>query len=261
MNNMNTLLLVGFPKVGNTMCRFLILNYFRIKNFGVTRTLTYEELSIEQPHRIERDVMNSYNLFGYTPFQFKEGYPHLYHTHVGANPTYGFYFKKFDKICYLLRNPYDTMISYHYYLSNRKQPFMRFSEKKRKLFMNVENFSMYAIEKYVRHFLSIYKMVDLFLHYEEIKQDPKREFTKLLKLFGISIDQHVLQKAIEMSSFESIKQMGRKTHQASGLSKAYQGEFTRDGRVGQYKEIMSDELIKYITTKFKKVQDKLKKVK
>ena len=242
---MNTVLLCGFPKTGNTWIRFIVMNYFNILNHGATETLTYKELIRIQRHRIEYDLPG-YKKDNYKPFEFDEGFPPVYHTHVSCIKPYTDYFDKFDKIVYILRNPYDTMISYYHYLTNRDKPFNgRHSEEETEYLLNMDFFIRYYLSNYLSHILITKPKASLVLDYDKLRKDPTL-FRSLIEIFGIEVNENILKKAIEISSFDSIKAMGRKTNQKYGLATSYRGEFTRNGNTGQYKRILSPEMIEYI---------------
>jgi MoaA/NifB/PqqE/SkfB family radical SAM enzyme len=230
------------------------MNYFNILNNGAEKTLTYKELSKIQRHRLERDV-TGYDKDGYKPFEFDDGFPRFYHTHVSYNTKYGKYFDCFDKVVYLIRNPYDTMVSYYYYLANRDKPFNgRFDHIKTAHLLHIENFVKHYLPNYLTHVWETKFRADLVLDYDKLKEKfGDFGFYNLIELFGDRVNTNVLGKAIKMSSFDSIKKMGRETNQQYGLADSYKGEFTRDGRTGQYKEVLSDTVIHFIKTEYDKM--------
>lgn len=260
-NGLNSVLLCGYPKTGNTWARFVILNYFNIVNHNAKKTLTYKELTKIQSHRVERDVKKEYKKFEYNPFQFEEGFPPLYHTHVSkGNWKYGEYFNKFDKLCYLYRNPCDTMISYYHYLMDRDNPFKgRKPRMKVQLLKNLQTFVKYYISEYIQHIKETMPHADLVLRYNELREDPYL-FRDAIDLFGVRVSEEALEKAISFSSFDSIKRMGRETNQTYGLAKSYRGEFTRDGRVGQYKTILTNETIQFIKIKIREMNNEMREM-
>lgn len=205
-----------------------------------------------QRHRIERDA-TGYKKDDYKPFEFDKGFPSFYHTHVSYNTRFGHYFDKFDKIVYLMRNPFDTMISYYHYQSNRIKPFNgRFDAKKTERLLNMDNFIKYYLPNYLTHIWETKFKADLVLDYDVLRRESF-DFYKLLSLFEDNVNIEVLMEAIEMSSFDSIKKMGEESNQQYGLAKTYKGEFTRDGRSGQYNEVLSKEMVDYITKEYDKI--------
>lgn len=236
------ILLCGFPKTGNSWLKFVICNYVSILSHGAKFTLSYSQLNDIFKHPIS-----------------------LHHTHIpfSGKLTYGSvknipeYYSKFDKIIYICRNPYDTMISFWHYLKNRDPPFnllkknlnMEMIEE----FSSLKGFVEYFLPLYIDHVKSTRHRADLILNYDELRKNPN-DFKKVIKLiFDDEINEEVFEKAIEMSSFENIRKMGIEMDQKHGLAKDYLGHFARDGRSGQYKEVMDAHLIQYIETEWNKV--------
>ena len=167
---MKSVLVCGFPKTGNTWTRFVVMNYFNILNNDAKKTLTYKELSKIQRHQIEKDV-SGHKSDDYKPFEFEEGFPPFYHTHVSYNNKFGYYFDKFDKIVYLIRNPCDTMVSYYYYLTNREKPFNgRFNKQKTENLLLMDNFVKYYLPNYLTHIWETKFRADLILDYDTLKE-------------------------------------------------------------------------------------------
>lgn len=122
----NRILLVGIQKSGTTWTRFVIFNYWNILKNGAQKTLTFDEL--EAIH-ILRKKKGFYYL--------DDGFPEVHHTHFPYDgvgfmkiiPETSKWFDDFDKLIYVYRNPFDTMISYHKFMFNRDEiPYHRISE-------------------------------------------------------------------------------------------------------------------------------------
>ena len=235
------ILLCGFPKTGNTWLKFVITNYATISSHGAKFTLTYTQLD---------------NIFK-NPIS-------LHHTHVplsgkliyGSVKNIPEYYNRFDKIIYIWRNPYDTMISFWHYLKNRDPPFNLLKENFNieliEQFETLQGFTEYFLPLYIDHIESNRKRADLVLNYDELRKNPN-EFKKVIKLiFDDEVNEEVFKQTIEMSSFENIRKMGIETNQKHGLAKDYLGHFARDGRSGQFKEVMDAHLVQYIETEWNK---------
>jgi hypothetical protein len=244
---LNKILLVGIQKSGNSWVRFVIFNYFNILNNRATKTLTWDEL--QKPHldRLEKGVDYEYN----------DGFPLVFHTHLSydGHGIFDFYsetpkyFAKFDKIIYIYRNPFDTMISYWHFMMDRNgDPFGdgivgEELDKLRKL----EGFVEFYLPKWIYHVKTTRNLADLILDYDQLRKNPNL-FAKAITLIDNGMI-HIknFNEALEMSSFSSIKRMSEEVGNIGGLgSPYYKGYFCRDGRSGQYKEVMSQELINYI---------------
>lgn len=260
----NKVLICGYPKVGNTWTRFVIFNYYNILNHGAKKTLSYQQLSDINRHRPEwdcdgRDIGGS---VPYKPFVFDEGFPSVYHTHhaydgsvaLGKRSEVGEYFKKFDKLIYVYRNPYDTMISSWHFRMNRNFPFKGiFDDEIIEKFKKLEGFVKYFLPIYLHHIKVTKPHADLVLDYDYLRKQPEAFYHALVLIVGLKdFKPKILQKAIEMSSFGNIKKMGIESNQKHGMAGAYRGHFTRDGKSGQYLSVMSKELIEWIRNEFKK---------
>lgn len=246
---MNRILLCGIQKVGNSWTRLIIFNYFNIRDNNATETLTWDELRAIHDLR-RRKVQDAYKL---------DGFPNINHTHISYNGT-GFavqynkkqlneYFNQFDKLIYIYRNPYDTMISYHRFIFNRDEiPYKAIKmHKKQKL----EDFTKYYLQRFINHVKETMYQADVVLNYDKLRKDPSG-FIEAIKLVDGTIDIDIFHKSIKMSSFDNIKKMSDRVKQPYGAGgPLYNGYFCRDGRTGQYKEIMSKELIEYIRNECK----------
>lgn len=296
---MTRVLICGIQKTGNTWVRFVIFNYFNILDHKATKTLTFDELKVIHMLRKKKGF-----------YHLDDGFPEVHHTHFPYNgvgfmkiiPETSKWFDDFEKLIYIYRNPFDTMISYHKFIFNRdKIPYHRISElhervaniKKNiekhrnqikasktekwtyflydeierkeqiikrlehtlegscdmKKLVKLEDFTKYYLEKFINHVKSTRDRADVVLNYDELRKNPIG-FKKAIELVvgEGNVDMEIFNKAIEMSSFDNIKKMSDEVNQPYGVGgPLYKGYFCRDGRSNQYKEIMSKELIEYIT--------------
>lgn len=244
-----SILLVGFPKCGNTWLRFVIFNYLNIVENGASKTITHESLRYIRDN--EKRIQHSH-------------LPYSGRRVKGVDKNVQKFYDQFDKIIYIWRNPYDTMISYHEYLKNRDPPFNiilhQFSKEAIKKFETLEGFTKYFLPRYIDHIKSTKHLADLVLYYDTLRKDVRRFFYTIKLVcdtFNLEYNELGCKKAIVMSSFDNIKKMGIETGQQDGLAKGYKGSFCRDGKVGQYKEVMSKELIDYITEKWNVILEPL----
>uniref|UniRef100_A0A452V4W1 Sulfotransferase n=1 Tax=Ursus maritimus TaxID=29073 RepID=A0A452V4W1_URSMA len=77
----------------------------------------------------------------------------------------------------------------------------------------------------------------LFLFYEDIKRDPKREIQKVMQFMGKNLDETVLDKIVQETSFEKMKEnpmTNRSTVPKSILDQSI-SPFMRKGTVGDWK--------------------------
>lgn len=240
------ILLCGIQKTGNNWSRFVIFNYFHILNHGATKTLNWDEL--EKPH-LER-----YNR-GVDFENYTDGYPIIHHTHNsydghGLFVKYDIcpqFFDKFDVLIYFYRNPFDTCISYYHFMMDRESIHYPLPKEELDTLKTLEGFVKWYLPKFIHHVKSTMHKADLVLNYDILKRDTSG-FREALKLItDNNINEDVYQKTLELSSFENIRKMSIETGKQAGLGHPYyRGFFCRDGRSGQYKEVMTEALITYI---------------
>lgn len=234
-------LLVGIQKTGNTWIRFVIFNYFFLKNHNGTRTLTWDEL--QEPHLLRKEKGLNY--------EYNDGYPLIFHTHnsydgFGINVQYHgcpVFFKSFDYIIYIYRNPFDTCISYWHFMENRNG--VDYSR-------DLVEFTKWFLPKWIHHVNSTMYQANFILNYDILRKDSSSFYQMFKLITNDQYDKKLLEKAIRLSSFENIRKMSIEIKQPYGLAKRFRDYFCRDGRSGQYKEVMSEELINYIKEECKK---------
>src|SRR6056297_1951891 len=228
-------LFAGFSKSGNTWLRFLIFNYYNIINNDSEKTLTYSELNdVVQPDDIGALHIKSPELKG-TP----EGYPDFIRTHQRHKNDY----VVFNKVIYISRNPLDVLVSsYYFHIKNRPS-----RHNSGYLHNDIDAKTLFDLPIWIDHYES-YKTQERVLHvtYEQLKRDAKQVLIDVLKYIGHNdINEEAIDKSVELSSFKSIKKMGRDNNQTHGMApkEEYIGEFTRKGKVNAYDDDLKKETI------------------
>lgn len=245
-----SVLISGIQKTGNTLCRFVIFNYFNILNNSAKKTLTWDEL--EAPHLLRQKYGIDHN--------YQDGFPNVHHTHVsydgwGVNVNYEdfpSFYEQFDKLIYVIRNPFDTMISYFHFMMNRDRfSFSNISKERLEKMKGLKGFVEFYLPKFIHHVKTTRHRADLVLDYDMLMNN-KDGFRKAIELIDNDVNLSILQQSIEMSSFDNIRNMSIRIKQPYGLGGVrYKGFFCRDGRSGQYLSFMSKELIEWITNECK----------
>lgn len=224
----NKVLLVGFQKTGSSWVRFVIFNYLNILKNKATKTLTWDELEAIHTN--------------------KESNPQFTHlAHDGQGIFKKFDFPEYDKLVYLMRNPWDTMISYWHWMVDRDIPWNGAFPKE-----NLEDFTKRILPKYLHHIKITKPKADLVLYYDELWTIPIR-FWKFIDLLLGEVNEDILRKSIEISSIENIRKMTAIEGQPYGG--LYRGNFCRDGSLEQYNKVMSNELIDYIKNEMRKLNN------
>lgn len=202
---MNNFFLTSFPKSGNTWVRFLIGNiYNQLKNeFG------------------EVDFHNIHSIIPEFEPKVKKPYfsdlPHIFKTHELHSTA-------FNNSVLIVRNPYDALFSYYHYLNGENiseisLPELIFHES-------------YGIHGIVAHTNSYVRKCDnlLIVTYERLLDNTQKELNRICRFLKLEVPEHHLLKAIENSSFSSMRRIevkkGRKFAKSDFL-------FTRSGKIGE----------------------------
>lgn len=233
----DAILLSGYPKSGNTWIRFVVFNYFNILNNHADRTFTYQELQDIQPHVV--NDAPSFTKYFRAP---ETGFPVFYRTHVPYRGIYDY----FDKVIYIHRNPLDVMVSAYHFWCARDVPFDYASPADREKFMQLDVYVQSHIHSWILYHKTTLDKCDAPMCYETMRQQPYQEFSVAFERIGIDFDEDVLLRAVELSSFENIKQMGKETGQEHGHAspEEFKGKFMRSGNTRQYVGLLDPETIK-----------------
>jgi hypothetical protein len=187
---------------------------------------------------------------------YKENLPHFIRLEYPY--SYSLIVKKFmdsfDKRIYLYRNPYDTMISMFYYFAVNPGVVQTINTYKDfKEFKYFEDFCKYHIEGYIAHVEVSIDKADLVLYYDDLKQDPSI-LKKIVEWLYGDVNDLLFKRALEWSDFKFVNAMEKE------LKKGQENVVfhARDGRSGQYKELMSNDLINYITEKWNSLKKRVK---
>ena len=119
--------------------------------------------------------------------------------------------------------------------------------------ITLEGYCKYFLDIYLDHVKSTISKAHIILNYDKLRKETSRFYTAIHFMcldLDLEYDHNIANESIEMSSFEKIREMEDKYNEQDGLAGGLKGYFTRDGRSGQYKEIMSEELINWIIEKW-----------
>lgn len=238
--NESKILLFGFPKSGNTWLRFLLFNYrCLLLESDKSTTLNYNELNELQNNTLEKG----------TSFIEQEGFPVFYRTHVIYNQTYHL----FNKKIFIHRNPLDTLISAYYFYKNRAIPFWDDPENMRKELEDIDFYVRHKLDSWIKFYKTSIKHADIVMNYSAMKQNCEKELLKLIQFLGWEEEKSLIKKAVELSSFERVKNMGQAQDQNYGNGPkdgTFFGNFTRSGMEQQFKSELKEETINFVFHKF-----------
>ena len=91
------------------------------------------------------------------------------------------------------------------------------------------------------------------MNYSDMKNNTRKELTKLVQFLNWDFDEGLIKKSVEFSSFNKVKKMGKKQSQQYGNGPkdgSFKGEFTRSGDEGQFNHKLKKETIDLVLHKF-----------
>ena len=112
---------------------------------------------------------------------------------------------------------------------------------------------MYKINSWINFYDTSIKYADFVINYTEMKQDTEAVFSELLRFLDWDLDEELVKKAIDISSFKKIKKMGDKKSQKYGNGPkdgSFNGEFTRSGEESQFYHELQEKTINIVLDKF-----------
>jgi len=209
------IILASFPKSVNTWVSFL-LAHVRVE---------YSDYDIDVNFLTIQDLTLSAETCFLKKTPIKE-FPRVIKTH-----------KEFIKRCttrviYIIRHPADVMTSYYHYLRfrwNKNLP--EFS-----LFIRDEK---YGIPAWIKHVKSWENNWSILVRYEDLKADTLLQLQYMVTLFDININEDVLERAVRMSSFQTMKKVMEKSGlpPKNGANPKY--EFVRKGNIDKGKSMFT----------------------
>lgn len=218
----NDIFVVSYPKSGNTWVRFLIAN------------LVFKDEPITFSN-IKNKIPDIYQYSDRKLFQIPP--PRILKSHEYFDPRY-------KKVIYIVRDPRDIAVSYYYYCI--KYNIIR-QDFKMDLFIDkfingeIDNFGSW--KKNVGSWIGARKGDPdfLFLHYEDIIRATEENLKKMAIHLGINASIESINRAVELSSFEHMKNLEIKQFNEFRSAKNCKNNlhFVRKGQSGDWTEELS----------------------
>ncbi|XP_003418887.1 sulfotransferase 1A1-like [Loxodonta africana] len=146
------------------------------------------------------------------------------------------------KVIYVARNPKDVAVSYyHFYLMAKVHPDPGTWDNFLEMFMDGE----VSYGSWYQHVQEWWELSHthpvLYLFYEDIKEDPKREIQKILEFLGRSLPEETVDHIVQRTSFKEMKKnpMTNYTTLPSEIMDHNVSAFMRKGTPGDWKNIFT----------------------
>lgn len=254
------ILLYAHPKTGQHWIIWLLANYQSLLQTGEPsdwlKVLTFSKFN--DPKGFINSTASEI-IYNSEPMHFARiEYPYKFSEKINK------FIESFDKRVYLYRNPYDVMISmYYYFQTGIERIDTLLAKPDLKDDFEFETYVRDKIDVYINHVRDSIDIADLVLYYDDLLIDPS-PFRELLGYFyNHEFREDIFQQTLQLSSFNHVGKLERELKKRLLVEEGKdRNEFhifhARDGRSGQYKELMSLELIDYITEQWNKLKLEVK---
>jgi hypothetical protein len=207
--------IVEYPKSGSTWLSFLIANVnLQINNIPAQATwwnIREYVFDVE----FNRDLPAN-------PFVLPHG--RFIHTH-------SLYQRAYTRVLYLIRDPRDTLVSY-YDMGTKMKVFKGSMDDFLLSTWGIPSWNGH-VESWIRNHSTLDYIQ--FIRYEDLKTNPVEVLSRIYKLYGLTVDQSVLETAVERSSFQNMRQSEAFYREKSyDLGSTFQ--FVRKGVSGGFSE-------------------------
>ena len=239
---------LGYPKTGNTWTRVLIGRYCQLL-VGLDRLPLFDYY--DRLGRCERVKGGPAMHFTHNPLEWTKQTSADLNFYNVVEPFYR------KKVVLIARHPLDSLVS------SWHQAIHRSMEYQGDLKSFIEH-PVWGLEKFIRFYnLWAEQRVNVpeiaLLRYEDLRRDAFGRLKAVIEFLGMEIEEELVCKAVEFSSFESMRKMEEKgvplRYKSSGLDIFATGDkknpnafHVRKGDIGGYRKLLEPEAI----TKFEK---------
>ena len=271
--------IASYPKSGNTWVRMFLRSYFlpkgkifsinskgndafEVLNFPELKTL--QELNIDF-NKFENIVKNWVSIQDYINLNNKINF---LKTHNGNFTINDFPFTNTANTAggiYIVRDPRDVVISMSHHLNMNNESVVEHLITNQHEIAHIDkNFKKEKQDSFKKSIMGTWSMNYLswksykgrkihFVRYEDLINNPKNEFLKILEylknIINFDIDEQKLNKAIVETSFDNLSKMELKN---GFIEQSWKRNFFRKGKIGDWKESLDNKLSKKIEDTFYK---------
>ena len=263
--------LASYPKSGNTWMRMFLASYSSDSPVDINHTgafsyddmakYTYQVVSpkpIDELEAHEMAAIRGAYLVHMTNFAQDGRLFMKTHSCIGDVADYPMIPQEFtDSAIYMVRDPRDVVCSYAHHCNDSIDETIDFMLKPAATISHNTRFN--ALGTWEEHFKSwLADDLDfprIFVKYEDMVEKPEALFRKVVEFLGWELDEDKLKRAIANTEFETLKKQektkGFKEQSTAGVN------FFRQGKVGKWKDQLSDKQEKRISDAFTETMEKL----
>jgi Sulfotransferase domain len=256
--------LASYPKSGNTWARSFAFNLFLDKDkpadinslnefcFGDGSKNWYEKVGAKSFAEFTDEDVAALTPKVHSAFKNSSPDPVFVKTHVAVGATHGVHHITLEctvGVVYILRNPLDVVISFADHFGLDLEESIEVLNSSQSMGKETDHQAKQAYGSWSDHVASWqqFKTSNMItLRYEDMLDNPEETFGALSRFLNVNPSKDRLQKAIEFSSFDTLK----KQEEAKGFKeKSFNNDrFFRVGKAGQWKEVLTDAQIDRIVS-------------
>ena len=229
-DNENDFFLISYPKSGNTWLRVMLA--YALEADG-EREIAFHNIheyipDSHIPQQLNEVVHNSEAAFNSFPVRI-----------IKSHDSYRPYYKR-KKVVYILREGKAVINSFYHYINARRP-------KKVETDVFVKG-NTYEVGSWSNHLLG-WKNADanvLFVKFEDLKDDPKKEVTRILDYLGLELTEEKIEEIVAKASFNRMKEFEQKYGYYSDkrTEEGKKVSFVRKGQKKETSSIFSEEEFK-----------------
>jgi estrone sulfotransferase len=201
-------ILSSFPRSGSTWVRFLLANLIQLVEAN-GEPIDFPLLNKTMP------ALGTDNLLTAWPHS---AVPRVVKTHKPYSPLFGR-----NRSIGLIRDPRDVMVSFYHYRKDRKGKVVgTFAEFIRDPHIGLEG--------WLKHYISWHGHWTLAVRYEDLKEEPFREFKRILAVLDVCYPEGVVREVTSRTTLQST----RDAEKSSISSTKPEARFARSGQTRQW---------------------------
>ena len=264
--------LASYPKSGNTWARIFLANYMmnqtepvpinQVHRFGIGDTIekTYRMVGGQTADLSSIDVTLALRPKVLRGIVANNADVNLVKTHNIRSQAFGHELipqQLTRSAVYIMRNPLDVVISYARHFGKTLEETVEAigrSDNASPGGPGVVHQFLGSWSEHVQSWTSQAPYPQITLRYEDMMDDPRATFAKLVDHFGVPLDDERLDRAIRFSSFDEVSKQEEKTGFVEASDKT--DKFFAKGTAGQWREELAPKLIKRVKKDHRKVMQK-----
>lgn len=243
----------SYPRSGNTFARILLAAYHGLEDLDRLEEALPADTSAFLWHAVPEQAVSARDNRAYRAevlAEYRRRAPTLLpfrglKTHTANLPAFGapaFDFRPDDRIIHLVRDPRDVVLSNADFNDHDL-------ERSIDIMINsgtcVAAGTLASVEvrgswrENVESWLKPEICPTLLIRYEDLVADPENWLRKMIAFIGLPLDQDRLARAVERSQFSRLQRREQEQGFAEAPAKTTSGRFFREGKSGQWRDILT----------------------